>query len=278
MPKTLRLPYMSAKSLCLLGICNWNQAWPLWKRKKRPYRAGCRHRGKTVDTIRQKHPLSLTIYADKLCSCFAISDGLLPTNLEGHVCLAQLSDCVDLLGISPGKLSHRRRRPARKRPYRGGRCKQGWTIPIIVTTRSRPRIFRPLCTSTRDSVRPPTDKCTTAYGVSYSNLIKIDTGPFIQECSKNFKVMFLNAQSVRNKSLDICDYIMQANVDGVFLCETLLRPVGDEADCAALTPPGFCLKSLPRKSGTGGGLAGLHRTSLTRNIAVSTRHFVFTAF
>ena len=86
--------------------------------------------------------------------------------------------------------------------------------------------------------------------------------------------MFLNAQSVRNKALDICDYIMQANVDLVFLSETWLRPVGDEADCAALTPPGFCLKSLPRQSGTGGGLAVLHRTSLTRHIAVSTQDFV----
>ena len=31
---------------------------------------------------------------------------------------------------------------------------------------------------------------------------------------------------------DICDYIMQVNVDLVFLCETWLRSVGDEADCA----------------------------------------------
>ena len=45
-----------------------------------------------------------------------------------------------------------------------------------------------------------------------------------------------------------------------------------------MTPPGFCFKSLPRKSGTGGGLVVLHRTSLTRNITVSTRDFVFTAF
>ena len=44
--------------------------------------------------------------------------------------------------------------------------------------------------------------------------------------------MFLNALSVRNKALDICDYIMQANVDLVFLCETWVRPVGDEADSA----------------------------------------------
>ena len=91
--------------------------------------------------------------------------------------------------------------------------------------------------------------------------------------------MFLNTQSVRNKALDICDYIdvMQANVDLV-LCETWLRPVGDEADCAALTPPGFCLKSLPRQSGTGGGLAALPRTSLTKNNAVSSRECVFMAF
>ena len=38
------------------------------------------------------------------------------------------------------------------------------------------------------------------------------------------------------------------------------------------------MKSLPRQSGTGGGLAVLHGTCLTRNIAVSTRDFVFTAF
>ena len=60
--------------------------------------------------------------------------------------------------------------------------------------------------STHDTVRPFTDKCGTAYAISYSNLIKSDTGPFIPEFSKQFKVMFLNAQSVRNKALDICDY------------------------------------------------------------------------
>ena len=94
----------------------------------------------------------------------------------------------------------------------------GLIIPVIVTDRSRPRILLSLHTSTHDSVRPPTDKRSTAYGISYSNLIRIYTGPFIQEFSKHFKVIFLNAQSVRNKALDICDYIMQANVDLVFMC------------------------------------------------------------
>ena len=94
-----------------------------------------------------------------------------------------------------------------------------------------------------------------------------------------FKLCFLMPSQLETiKALDFCDYIMQANVDLVFLCETWLRPEGDEADCAALTPPGFCLKSLSRQSGTGGGLAVLHRTSLTKNIPVSIRDFVFTAF
>ena len=160
------------------------------------------------------------------------------------MCSVPLSDRVHQQGISPG--SCRRRRTVRKRPYCGGRCKQGRTIPVIVTDRARPRILHPLCISTHDTVRPPTDKCSSAYGISYSNLTETDTSPFIQEFSKHFKVMFLDAQSVRNKALDICDYTMLANVDLVFLCETWLRPVGVEADCATLTTDGFCLKSLPR--------------------------------
>ena len=193
MPQTLRLLQMSAKDFARYAFTIRTRPVRCGRERKKPYRARYGHRCKTADTIRQKHPLSLTRYADKLCSCFTISDGLLPTNPVGHVCSAQLSDRVDQLRISPG--SHRRRRPARKCPYRGGRHKQGRTIPVIVTDRSRPRTLHPLCTSTHDSVRPPTDKCSTAYGISYSDLIKIDTGSFIQEFSKHFKFMFLNAQS-----------------------------------------------------------------------------------
>ena len=86
-----------------------------------------------------------------------------------------------------------------------------------------------------------------------------------------------------------------AGVDLVFLCETWLRAEGDESDCVALIPPGFCLRSFPRMSSAGGGLAVLYRNSLTKkknknknkkqkqkqktkNIAVSIRDFVFTAF
>ena len=51
--------------------------------------------------------------------------------------------------------------------------------------------------------------------------------------------MFFDTQSIRNKTTDICDHVMHANVDLIFLCETWLRPEGDDSDCVALTPPGF---------------------------------------
>ena len=125
---------------------------------------------------------------------------------------------------------------------------------------------------------PPPPPSPSSPGCNPHNLIKIDTSPMTQELSRRFKVMLLNAQSVRNKTTDICDHVIQANVDLVFLYETWLRPEGDESDCAALTLPGVCLKSLPRMSGAGGGFAVLYRNSLTKNIAVSTRDFVYTAF
>ena len=54
-------------------------------------------------------------------------DSLPPTNLVPHVCSAQLADRVDQLGISPS--SHRRRRPARKRLFRGGSSQAGLDYP-----------------------------------------------------------------------------------------------------------------------------------------------------
>ena len=103
---------------------------------------------------------------------------------------------------------------------------------------SQPRTLRPLTTPTFDSARRLSVECDTNSdnAICYSNLIKINTCPFTQEFSRHFKVMFLNTQSVRNKTTDICDHVMHANVDLIFLRETWLRPEGDESDCVALTP------------------------------------------
>ena len=132
-----------------------------------------------------------------------------------YVCSAQLAERVHQLGLALG--GHRCRRPTRKRPYRAGRHKQGRTIPVIISDRptSQPRTLRPLTTPTFDSARRLSFECDTNSDstICYSNLIKIDTSLFTQELSRHFKVMFLNTQSVRNKTTDICDNVMHANVD-----------------------------------------------------------------
>ena len=183
-----------------------------------------------------------------------------------YVCSAQLAERVHQLGLAPG--GHRCRRPARKRPYRGGRSKQGRTIPVIISERpaSQSRTLRPLTTPTFDSARRLSVECDTNSdnAICYSNLIKINTSLFTQKLFRHFKVMFLNTQSVRNKTTDICDHVMHANVDLIFLCETWLRREGDESDCVALTAPGFCLRSFPRMSGAGYSIAVLYRNSLTK--------------
>ena len=79
-PNTALVPDV-CKRLCSLGIYDRNQACPLWKRQKRLslYAAGFIHRGTTVDTIKQKHPLSLTRYTDKLLLHYKLSAVLLLT-------------------------------------------------------------------------------------------------------------------------------------------------------------------------------------------------------
>ena len=120
-----------------------------------------------------------------------------------NCCHSTDSTCVGRvhqLGLAPG--GHRCRRPARKRPYRGGRHKQGRAIPVIISDRpeSQPRTLRPLTSPTFDSARRLSVECDTNSDdvICYSNLIKINTSPFTQELSRHYKVMFLNTQSVRN--------------------------------------------------------------------------------
>ena len=133
-----------------------------------------------------------------------------------YVCSAQIAERVHQLGLAPG--GHRCRRPARKRPYRGGRHKRGRTIPVIISDRpaSQPRTLHPLTTPTFDSARrtPTFDsarrlsvECDTNSAICYSNIIKINTSSFTQELSRHFKVMFFNTQSVRNKTTHICDLL-----------------------------------------------------------------------
>ena len=125
-------------------------------------------------------------------------------SLDGqYVCSTQLAERVHQFGLAlGGRHCHR---PARKSPYCGGRRKQGRTILIIISDRPayQPWTLRPLNTPTFNSARHLSVECDMNSAICYSNLIKINTSSFTQELSRYFKVIFLNTQSVRNKTTDI---------------------------------------------------------------------------
>ena len=129
-----------------------------------------------------RSPDRVTVDTDT--SARASSDSLYQDNRVPGVLRGQL-------GIAQG--GRHCRRPARKRPYRGGHRKQGRTVPVIVSDRPapQPRTLRPLTTPTLDSARRLSDDCDMKNAIYYSNLIKIDTSPYIQKLSIRFKLIAL---------------------------------------------------------------------------------------
>ncbi|KAL8622221.1 hypothetical protein ACOMHN_053022 [Nucella lapillus] len=150
----------------------------------------------------------------------------------------------------PGASSHCQH-AKKTRPYRAGRRKQRplrrRAIPVQVG-------FPP--------VDNPHDYCTPGQtGVNKTNLVPIDRQPSVQEVSKQFKVLYFNAQSCRNKTIELCDFIQESNADLVFITETWFMAAGDEVKMCEITPPGFVLHSCPRAL-RGGGVAVLYKESL----------------
>ena len=76
-----------------------------------------------------------------------------------------------------------------------------------------------------------------------------------------------NAHSVNNpkKRTEIATFLTDFAVEVLFLTETWLGMRGDEAECADLTPPGYCMKSFPRSS-RGGALAVIFRLSFLKHL------------
>ena len=104
------------------------------------------------------------------------------------------------------------RRLPRRRSCHGG-ARKVRAISVAGPSSVRSRDLSPTTVPASFCHRLP---CTpSSPGCNPHNLVKIDTSPLTQELSRRFKVMLLNAQSVRNKTTDICDH-----VDLVFLCET----------------------------------------------------------
>lgn len=106
-----------------------------------------------------------------------------------------------------------------------------------------------------------------------SNLVNIPRHSTSNDQQNQFTVLYLNAQSCRNKATLISDYILERRADLVFITETWFRPNGDEVKICELTPPGYCLHSNPRGS-RGGGIAILYRESLQGCITFSGSDYV----
>ncbi|XP_070208070.1 piggyBac transposable element-derived protein 4-like [Littorina saxatilis] len=89
-----------------------------------------------------------------------------------------------------------------------------------------------------------------------------------------------NAKSVgqSRKRTAITDFIVDHDVDIMFITETWLRESGDESKCADLTPPGYKLFSFPRQVGPtakrGGGIAVIVKDHLA-SLGCVTNDFSF---
>ena len=77
----------------------------------------------------------------------------------------------------------------------------------------------------------------------------------IKPLNGNIKFCMLNTRSVRNKTTEFVDFVLENNFDIVALCESWIKP-DDNIVIDDITPCGYCFKHVPRPgSKRGGGVA-----------------------
>lgn len=110
--------------------------------------------------------------------------------------------------------------------------------------------------------RTPNVNFSTGYTVDLDNLRPL---PLEKKAFKapGIHLVLMNAQSVRNKTLLINEYVRDDNIDLLAITETWLKKDGDAALINELVPEGYTLISVPRNRGRGGGIGLLHRDSLS---------------
>lgn len=89
------------------------------------------------------------------------------------------------------------------------------------------------------------------------NLIKI---PLSRRQNQDVSFGVFNAHSVgpRLRRAEISVFIVDQDLDFIFLTETWLKPAGDEHKVKDMTPPGYVARSFPRSS-WGGGIAVIYK-------------------
>ena len=72
----------------------------------------------------------------------------------------------------------------------------------------------------------------------------------------------INTQSIRNKTVEFCDFVLSKNLDIIAVCETWLR-ADDSVTICDLTPRGYFFQHVPRLHKSGGGVGLLFRSTLS---------------
>ena len=97
-------------------------------------------------------------------------------------------------------------------------------------------------------------------GVNRSNLIEINTCKIVRETlDTNCKILYINAQSVCNKTMTISDIIIETLPELFFITETWLPSENFKHITSQLTPTGYKIHTNSRKSRGGGGVCVIYR-------------------
>lgn len=88
----------------------------------------------------------------------------------------------------------------------------------------------------------------------------------------------LNVQSLRIKTTEFHDFVLENNLDVVAITETWLYPSGDEIAISELTPTGYTFHHIPRcvpgeKRRRGGGVGILYKSCLTVKIKSDVKSY-----
>lgn len=86
-------------------------------------------------------------------------------------------------------------------------------------------------------------------------------------------------QSVKNKTLSICDFVLSNDYDLVALTETWLGSSVDEVCVSELVPSGYEIKHVPRCGRRrGGGVAVIFKSALQLKVVATSKEKEFSQF
>ncbi|XP_072018281.1 uncharacterized protein [Amphiura filiformis] len=95
------------------------------------------------------------------------------------------------------------------------------------------------------------------------------------DSEKYLNIRIWNAQSLRNRTTTISDYLIQDNVDIMFVTESWLN-INDSVVIGECTPPSYDFLNFPRGTSDHGGIAFIHKQSM--NVQIVNLDYDYTTF